>query len=77
MFKTYSINFLDGLNINSIEEAIEFINLRDSLMKDRDICELLEGIVNYKLFFFGHSVIMITYYFLLLLKGECLHENYY
>ena len=44
-----SINFLDGLNINSIEEAIEFINLRDSLMKNRDICELLEGIVNYKL----------------------------
>ena len=44
-----SINFLDGLNINSIEEAIEFINLRGSLMKDRDICELLEGIVNYKL----------------------------
>lgn len=43
------INFLDGLNINSIEEAIEFINLRDSLMKNRDICELLEGIVNYKL----------------------------
>ena len=43
------INFFDGLNINSVEEAIEFINTRNSSMKNRDVCELLEGIVNYKL----------------------------
>lgn len=43
------INFLDGLNIKTIEQFIEFINNRNNIMKNRTISELLEGIINYKL----------------------------
>ena len=43
------INFLDGLNINTIKETIELINNRNINMKNRTIIELLEGIINYKL----------------------------
>lgn len=43
------INFLDGLNINTVQDAIEFIDVRNKTMKNRNICELLEGIINYKL----------------------------
>ena len=43
------LNFLEGLNINSIGECVKFIDLRNNMMKNRTICELLEGIINYKL----------------------------
>ena len=47
--ETIKINFLDGLNIHSINDTINFINNRHNNMKNRSICELLEGIINYKL----------------------------
>ncbi len=43
------INFLDGLNINSLNDTINFIDNRHNNMKNRSVCELLEGIINYKL----------------------------
>ena len=43
------INFLDGLNINTEKECMDFISKRNQIMKNRTICELLEGVINYKL----------------------------
>jgi len=43
------INFLEGLNIQTQEQFIEFMNKRNNTMKNRTISELLEGIINYKL----------------------------
>jgi len=43
------INFLEGLNILTLEQFIEFMNKRNNTMKNRTISELLEGIINYKL----------------------------
>ena len=43
------INFLEGLNIKTIEQFIAFMNKRNNTMKNRTISELLEGIINYKL----------------------------
>lgn len=48
--KTYvSINFLDSLNIEDEIQAKNFIDNRNKNMKNRNIVELLEGIINYKL----------------------------
>ena len=43
------INFLQGLKILSETDFIDFMNKRNNMMKNRNICELLEGIINYKL----------------------------
>ena len=43
------INFLQGLKILSETDFIVFMNKRNNMMKNRNICELLEGIINYKL----------------------------
>lgn len=43
------INFLDGLNINTLNDTIQLIDNRNKNMKNRTIIELLEGIINYKL----------------------------
>jgi len=43
------INFLEGLNIQTLEQFIEFMNKRTNTIKNRTIRELLEGIINYKL----------------------------
>ena len=43
------INFLEGLNIKTLEQFVEFMNKRNNTMKNRTISELLEGIINYKL----------------------------
>lgn len=43
------INFLNGLNIYTKEQCYNFINKRNSLLFNRTIIELLEGILNYKL----------------------------
>ena len=43
------INFLEGLNIQTPGQFIEFMNKRNNIMKNRTISELLEGIINYKL----------------------------
>ena len=44
-----SINFLDSLNIDDENKAKEFIDNRNKAIKNRNIVELLEGIINYKL----------------------------
>lgn len=44
-----SINFLDSLNIEDEIQAKNFIDNRNKNMKNRNIVELLEGIINYKL----------------------------
>lgn len=44
-----TINFLHGLNILNESDFIDFMNKRNNIMKNRTICELLEGIINYKL----------------------------
>ena len=43
------INFLNGLNLQTPDQFIEFMNKRNNTMKNRTISELLEGIINYKL----------------------------
>ena len=43
------INFLSGLNINTEEEFIRFMEKRNNTMKNRTITEVLEGVINYKL----------------------------
>lgn len=43
------INFLEGLNIKSQKELIEWMNHRNKIVKNRTIFELLEGVLNYKL----------------------------
>ncbi|MCI9063317.1 MAG: aminoacetone oxidase family FAD-binding enzyme [Clostridia bacterium] len=43
------INFLNGLNIKTEEDFIIFMNKRSKYMKNRNINEMLEGIINYKL----------------------------
>ena len=43
------INFLNGLNIYTKEQCYDFINKRNTLLSNRTIVELLEGILNYKL----------------------------
>lgn len=43
------INFLNSLNIKTEKEFINFINKRNSKLKDRTLDELFDGIVNYKL----------------------------
>lgn len=43
------INFLEGLNIRTVNNFIEWMNKRNSLVKNRSIFELLEGVLNYKL----------------------------
>lgn len=43
------INFLDGLNIKSEDDFINWMEERAILVKDRNIFELLEGVLNYKL----------------------------
>lgn len=43
------INFLDGLNILNENEFIEWMNKRAKIVKDRNMSELLEGVLNYKL----------------------------
>ena len=43
------INFLECLNINSVDELIRFVDNRHSKMNNRTVAELLEGIINYKL----------------------------
>ena len=43
------INFLNGLNIYKKEQCYDFINKRNTLLSNRTIVELLEGILNYKL----------------------------
>ena len=47
--ETVRINFLNSLNINSSKDFIEWMNKRNLLVKDRNIFELLEGVLNYKL----------------------------
>lgn len=47
--ESLKINFLQGLNILSKADFIDFMNKRNNMMKNRNICELLEGIINYKL----------------------------
>ena len=44
-----NINFLSGLNINTKEDFLKFMDKRNNAMKNRTITELLEGIINYKL----------------------------
>ena len=44
-----SINFLDSLNIENENKAKEFIDNRNENMENRNIVELLEGVINYKL----------------------------
>ena len=43
------INFLNGLNIKNKKEFIEWMNKRSDFLRNRNICESLEGILNYKL----------------------------
>ena len=43
------INFVEGLNLKTTQQFIEFMNKRNATMKNRTISELLEGIINYKL----------------------------
>ena len=43
------INFLSGLNIISMQDFNNFMNKRNNIMKNRNIIQLLEGIINYKL----------------------------
>ena len=43
------INFLDGLNINSKEDFINWMDKRQISVEDRNIEQLLEGVLNYKL----------------------------
>lgn len=44
-----NINFIPFLNINSLEEFKEFLNKRNNNLKNRNISELLDGFLNYKL----------------------------
>ena len=43
------INFLDGLNIKNEKQFINWMESRNRNLKDRNISEALEGILNYKL----------------------------
>ena len=43
------INFLDGLNIRNEHQFINWMNSRSKMLKNRNILEALEGILNYKL----------------------------
>jgi len=43
------INFLNNLNINNEYEFIEYFKNRNNLLKGRNISELLDGVLNYKL----------------------------
>ena len=43
------INFLDGLNINSKEDFINWMDKRQISVEGRNIEQLLEGVLNYKL----------------------------
>ena len=43
------VNFLPFLNFSTREEYFNFLEQRNKTMKNRTICELLEGILNYKL----------------------------
>lgn len=43
------INFLDGLNIKTKNEFIDWMDKRNKKVKNRSIFELLEGVLNYKL----------------------------
>lgn len=43
------INFLDGLNLKKIENFINWMDNRNSIIENRNILELLEGVLNYKL----------------------------
>lgn len=43
------INFLNGLNIKDEQEFIKWMNNRSKHLKNRNILQILEGIINYKL----------------------------
>ena len=43
------INFLDGLKIKNEIDFIKWMNKRNKILKNRDMLEYLEGILNYKL----------------------------
>lgn len=43
------INFLDGLNIKTKQQFINWMESRNKNLKNRNMCEALEGVLNYKL----------------------------
>ena len=48
--KTYvKINFVPFINVKTIKELISFIDKRNEIVKDRNIEQLFEGMLNYKL----------------------------
>ena len=65
------INFLDGLNINNEKQFIDWMNERNSNIKNRTILELLEGVLNPKLI----KALLSTSYVHLNSKWEKLNEK--
>ena len=65
------INFLDGLNINNEKQFIDWMNERNSNIKNRTIIELLEGVLNPKLI----KALLSTSYVDLNSKWEKLNEK--
>lgn len=43
------INFLEGLGIKTIDDFINWMENREKIVKERNIAQLLEGVLNYKL----------------------------